>query len=285
MFIPLLVSSGVRVTSVDIGSQSTGQDIEHVRFQQGDITKPSGEVARLVADADIVLLAVPEPVALDAVTQLASIMRPGALLADTLSVKSRIASLVRKEAQGLEAISLNPMFNPSLGLAGRPVAAVVLMDGPRTQALCDLLTVWGAKVVPITAEDHDRLTATIQALTHSTVLAFGFALRELHPNVEQLRLLATPPLIALLSLLSRVTSGVPDVYWDIQIGNPKAAAARAELQKSIDHLAALALANDEGGFFEMFEETRDFLVKNLEHLPDVSARVFETVASSALTGH
>jgi prephenate dehydrogenase len=283
MFIPLLLSSGIRVTSVDIDYPGSGDEIEHVRYERGDIREPSGDVARLVAGADMVLLAVPEPVALAAVSPLASIMSAGALLADTLSVKSRIASLVREEARDLEAVSLNPMFNPSLGLAGRPVAAVVLADGPRTHALCDLLTLWGARVVPITAEDHDRLAATIQALTHSTVLAFGLALRELHPNVEQLRLLATPPLIAMLALLSRVTSGVPDVYWDIQVGNPEASAARAELQRSMDHLAVLTSAGDEEGFFTIFRELRDFLTENLESLPDVSARVFETVASSELT--
>jgi prephenate dehydrogenase len=52
---------------------------------------------------------------------------------DTLSVKSRLCELLRSRGEDLEAVGLNPMFAPSLGLAGRPVAVVAERDGPRTR--------------------------------------------------------------------------------------------------------------------------------------------------------
>jgi hypothetical protein len=62
-----------------------------------------------------------EPVALVAIGRLVGTLRPDALIADTLSVKSTVVPALRAAAViagEAEALSLNPMFAPSLGFAG-----------------------------------------------------------------------------------------------------------------------------------------------------------------------
>ena len=56
----------------------------------------------------------------------------------------------------------------------------------------------------MTADQHDRLAAASQALTHATVLAFGLALAELQVDVADLGRIAPPPHTTLLSLLARI---------------------------------------------------------------------------------
>ncbi|MDX6381036.1 MAG: 4-amino-4-deoxyprephenate dehydrogenase [Rubrobacteraceae bacterium] len=275
MFTALLVDSGVSVTSVDTDLPATGDEIPRVRYERGDITALRGQVAREVAQVDLVLLAVPERVALAAVAPLTATMRRGALLADTLSVKSRIANLVRGEVRHVEVLSLNPMFHPSLGMAGRPVAVSTLVDGPRARALQKLLSSWGARVVPVGADEHDRLTAAMQAATHGAALAFGFALQELGPDVEDLCALAPPPHLTLLAMLARIASGVPEVYWDIQTGNPQAPAALAALRRGVDRLVGLANGEDEASFAASLNEVQVLLGGNLAPLSDICARMFE----------
>jgi len=210
------------------------------RFVRGDISDPGAEVADVVRTADAVLLSVPEPVALVAIGRLVGTLRPDALIADTLSVKSTVvpalhaAAMIAGEA---EALSLNPMFTPALGFAGHPVASVVVRDGQRGRALCDLIEQWGARVVTVTADQHDRVSAASQALTHAAVIAFGAALAELDVDMADLDRMGPPPHTALLSLLARIASGTPEVYWDVQAANPYAPAARRALSRGVSQLA------------------------------------------------
>ena len=210
LFAEQLQESGNDVVLVDRAAPGPAHRV--TRFVRGDISDPGAEVADVVRTADAVLLCVPEPVALVAVGRLVRALRPGALIADTLSVKSTVvpalhaAVMVAGEA---EALSLNPMFAPSLGFAGHPVASVVVRDGRRGRALCDLIEQWGARVVNVTADQHDRVSAASQALTHAAVIAFGAALTELDVDIADLDRMGPPPHTALLSLLARIASGAP----------------------------------------------------------------------------
>ena len=224
------------------------------RFVRGDISDPGAEVADVVRTADAVLLSVPEPVALVAIGRLVGTLRPDALIADTLSVKSTVVPALHAAAMiagDAEALSLNPMFAPALGFAGHPVASVVVRDGQRGRALCDLIEQWGARVVNVTADQHDRLAAAAQALTHAAVIAFGAALAELDVDIADLDRIAPPPHTALLSLLARITSGAPEVYWDVQAANPYAPAARRALSRGVSQLADVVEDGDSAAFGDL----------------------------------
>jgi prephenate dehydrogenase len=240
LFAERLQESGNDVVVVD--RTIPGPNHRVTRFVRGDISDPGAEVADVVQTADAVFLCVPEPVALVAIGRLVGTLRRDALIVDTLSVKSTVVPTLRAVttiARDLEALSLNPMFAPALGFAGHPVASVVVRDGQRGRALHDLIEQWGARMVPVTADLHDRVSAASQALTHATVIAFGAALAELGVGIADLDRIAPPPHRALLSLLARIASGAPEVYWDVQAANPYAPAARRALSRGVSQLAAV----------------------------------------------
>jgi len=226
------------------------------RFVRGDISDPGAEVADVVRTADAVLLCVPEPVALVAIGRLVGMLRPDALIADTLSVKSTVVPALHAAAVitgTAEALSLNPMFAPSLGFAGQAVASVVVRDGQRGRALRDLIEQWGARVVTVTADQHDRVSAASQALTHAAVIAFGAALIELDVDIADLDRMGPPPHTALLSLLARIASGAPEVYWDVQAANPYAPAARRALSRGVSQLADVVEDGDAAAFGNLLD--------------------------------
>ncbi|WP_441245320.1 prephenate dehydrogenase/arogenate dehydrogenase family protein [Kitasatospora sp. McL0602] len=270
LFADSLLRSGRAVTVVD-----TGRAPEGVRQLRGDITDIGPELAAVLAAADLVVLAVPEPVALAAVKGVAAAMREGALLVDTLSVKQSVVAAIRDQAPKVEALSLNPMFAPSLGFGGRPVAAVVVQDGPLVRELIGLVESWQGKVVEVTEREHDRLAAATQALTHATVLSFGLALTELDITIGELRAVAPPPHDTLLALLARIAGGTPEVYWDVQSANPQAPSARSGLAASIRRVADLVEAGDETGFEHLLGRLKGFLGPELDHYRDTCARIFE----------
>ncbi len=254
LFAERLQESGNEVVIVD---RAVPGPTHHVtRFVRGDISDPGAEVADVVGAADAVLLSVPESVALVAIGRMVGTLRPDALIVDTLSVKSTVvptlhaAAMVARQA---EALSLNPMFAPALGFTGHAVASVIVRDGPRGRALRGLIEHWGARVVNVTADQHDRVAAAAQALTHAAVIAFGAALTELDVDIADLDRLGPPPHTALLSLLARIASGAPEVYWDVQAANPYAPAARRALSRGVSQLEGVVEDGDAKAFGDLLD--------------------------------
>jgi 4-amino-4-deoxyprephenate dehydrogenase len=254
LFAERLQESGNDVVIVDVAAPGPAHRV--TRFVRGDIGDPGAEVTNLVRAADAVLLSVPEPVALVAIHRLGGALQPDALIADTLSVKATVVPALRAAAIAAgeaEALSLNPMFAPSLGFAGHPVASVVVLDGQRGRALQDLIEQWGARVVTVTADQHDRVAAAAQALTHAAVIAFGAALAELDVDIADLDRMGPPPHTALLSLLARIASGAPEVYWDVQAANPHAPAARRALARGVSRLTDAVEDGDRAAFGDLLD--------------------------------
>jgi 4-amino-4-deoxyprephenate dehydrogenase len=277
MFVELLRDAGADVCAVDLDGRDRPVPIG-VRFKQADITQVADGVASELREADVVVLAVPEQVALAAFPGVAEALRPGSVLAETLTVKSAMARAAAP-ISGISYVGLNPMFAPSLGIEGRPVAAVVVHDGPGVEALLELISRRGGRVVHVSAETHDRLAAATQVLTHAAVLAFGFALTELGVSAEELRAIAPPPHALMLGLLARICSGTPEVYWDVQAGNPFAPEARESLADGLRRLAEVVEGGQEE-FAEAMADLRRFLGADLERHHQACARAFGAAVST-----
>ncbi|GAB2647561.1 prephenate dehydrogenase dimerization domain-containing protein [Prescottella soli] len=240
-----------------------------------DVTAPSESMRAALADADVVVLAVPEAVAVAAVPVVDGAMRRGALLVETLSVKTRIHRTLREGVADRPALGINPMFAPGLGVSGRPVAAVVHSDGPAVDRFLGAVAGWGGRVVRLDAAEHDRVTAATQALTHAAVLAFGLALADAGVGADELAATAPPPHTTMLALLARVGAGAPDVYHDIQAGNPDAAAARKALAAGLARLSETVECGDERAFAELMAEAVRPLGDRLAGYRAMCAAMFE----------
>jgi 4-amino-4-deoxyprephenate dehydrogenase len=251
-----LLNCGVAVTTVDRNPSSHSER----PYIQADVTKPSRELDEAIHNADCVCICLPEQIALDSASHLVSAMSDGALWLDTLSVKGPIMRRLDPQAKRGEILSINPMFAPPLGWPGHAVAVVEAgQAGAKVAFFKKLMVQWGASVQPVTAEQHDRLTAALQVATHAAALAFGSALHSLNYDVKAALALATPPHRILLALLYRIVSQNPEVYWDIQAYHPHAAQVRQELITSLSNIGAWAECGDVDKFKQLFQELRSVL--------------------------
>lgn len=239
LFAGVLAAAGSALTLVDVAPEPHAELRALGPYAALDARRPSPGLEAALARADCALLALPETIALDALPHVVAALPAGALVVDTLSVKTPFAHAALMAARNIQLLSLNPMFAPSLGFAGRPVLAIELAPGPRSQALLALLEELGARVVAVRdAEEHDRATAALQVATHAGLLSFGLALERLGVELETLLPLAPPPFLAQLALLARIAVGAPETYADIQRTNLFAIEARDALT------AALAALDD-----------------------------------------
>jgi 4-amino-4-deoxyprephenate dehydrogenase len=252
-----------------------------VKWIRDDIASLSQQSIDWLRIAELVMMCVPEDVALRSMTGVAAAMPSRSILIDTVSVKTAVSSLSQRCAaqHGIEALSINPMFAPALGWNGRPVAILELCPGPLSAGFLAILERTGARLVRLAdADQHDRLTATLQTATHATVLAFGQALRQLGADIEILLQLAPPPHLTMLALLARIVSGVPEVYWDIQVNHDLGPQARAALHDGLAKINELADAGNPEGFAQLFAELSDCLGAQRSALAHRCAALFESAA-------
>jgi prephenate dehydrogenase len=255
-----LIHAETEVVLVDVLPRP--ETIAAAKYLQADVAKPNDDLLRAIADADCVVMCLPERAALPAAPAILDAMSKGprgALWVDTLSVKQNICALLRPYKDELELVSINPMFAPALGFNGHSVAFVEISGGPKTDEFARTLRSLGATVEMLTPEAHDRLTAAIQVATHAAILSFGAALLELDYDVEKAAAIATPPHRMLLSLLERVSTANPEVYWEIQHHHPYAASVRESLNRALKALDTAARKDSPRAFQELFERLGDLL--------------------------
>jgi len=244
------------------------------RLLAADVLAPDGEARDALSAADLVVLALPEEAAIESLPVLAKLVPHRALLVDTLSVKKPFADRLAALALPFEALSINPMFAPSLGFEGQSVAAIRLKPGAATETFCRFIRGLGARVVEIGVDEHDRAMAALQTATHAAILGFGLALKRLDYRIDALAPLVPPPHRAMLALLARIVEGAPEVYWDIQVANPYAGEARAAVADGLDRLRSLADSADADGFRQMIGDLRLGLGAHRPALAELCARMF-----------
>ncbi|MFI8567774.1 prephenate dehydrogenase dimerization domain-containing protein [Rhodococcus sp. NPDC078407] len=270
MIVDLFRGDDISVTIVDVHGDPGASPPVMV----GNIIEPDDRLARALERAETVILAVPESVALAADL---SAVRSDALLVETLSVKSGFARHLEETDRVGASVGINPMFAPSLGMAGRPVAAVLHREGPLADAFLDRVSRWGGHVVLLDATRHDRLAAATQALTHASVLAFGLALAELELPFGDIDAVAPPPHSTMLAVLARITGGEPEVYWDVQAGNPHAAEARAALRRATQTLNETVDSGSEARFARLLNKAESALGGSGDRYRTACAEMFGIV--------
>jgi prephenate dehydrogenase len=247
----------IHVTSVDLTPENEAH--EPITYIQSDICYPDRRLKQMLGKADVVILAVPENIALACLPVLARAMKSNSLLVDTLSVKTAFVDAVAKSRDYGEVLSINPMFAPSMSFERQSVACIEVRTGRKTQTFLYLMRSWGADIVMVSHQEHDRLTAALQTLTHAAILAFGLSLKKLSYDLHQATKLMPPPHRTMLCLMARMTEADSEVYRDIQHSNPHAAAVREMLSESIDRISRTVDQDESKAFADLIDDLREVL--------------------------
>jgi prephenate dehydrogenase len=154
------------------------------------------------------------------------------LLMDLASVKGEVVRTMRG-IRGPELASLHPLFGPGAKtLRGKTVISVPVRVGRRYREFLRFLSSRGARVVEMGAEEHDRMMAVTQALTHFLLLSCAGALEGLEPREE----LSTPLFSSLLQLVRASLASDPSLCGEIQLLNPHSRKARERLLEVMGEL-------------------------------------------------
>jgi prephenate dehydrogenase len=187
------------------------------------------------ARQEVVVLAVPVQVLEEVLCEVASSLRPGALVFDVASVKRVPVELMQRYVpKGCEIMATHPLFGPQSGAQGIggltvvtwPVRVAEERYGQMVRFLTQNL---GLRVAKVSPEEHDREMAYVQALTFFIGRSLGgLELPDTH--------LKTATYQHLLDLRRIVANDTLELFETIQRFNPYASEVRERFTRELDAL-------------------------------------------------
>lgn len=237
VFASILSRRGFAIDGIDLATHAPA-DLSLAGYRSLDCRKLDWRQHAAAEPGRVFLLCLPQEAVLAMLPALLPVLGERTLAIDILSVKSAVAAEFARIGSWGQYLSLHPMFGPTLEFAGRNVVSIPLRDGDRVDAFEQLLRDEGARVVRMTADEHDRGTAVTQVMVHAALVALGLAMQPGSSDAQaRFDALATPPYRVLLAMVARLTSGDPSLYQHIQLDNPHAPVARAKLADALRRVA------------------------------------------------
>jgi prephenate dehydrogenase/prephenate dehydratase len=190
----------------------------------------------LCRQADLVFLCVPINQIEIIARQIAPLARPGMIIADTCSVKAYPAQMMEQylgKVAGLSLVLTHPMFGPDSGangVAGLPVVLWPLHAAAEVMELFrGLFNQLGLRIVEISPDEHDRLAANSQGITH-----------QVGRILDEMKVQSTPidtrGFKSILSVVEQTCHDTWELFCDQQNYNAYTSAMRYRLEYALERV-------------------------------------------------
>lgn len=208
--------------------------------------------------ADVTVISVPIERTEEIIRAVGPHVRPESLLMDVTSIKAAPMRAMLEHTTA-SVVGTHPMFGPGVHtLQGQ---RVVLCRG-RGDAWADWvarsLSARGLVITETSAEQHDRLMAVVQVLTHFQTQVQGLTLARLGLPLSETLPFTSPAYLLELYVAARHFAQDPALYGPIEMRNPRTAEVTAAYGASVRELADVLAAGDQAAFTRLFEEVRGF---------------------------
>lgn len=246
----------------------TGRNVEKgervARSTGVKYTKDNIEAAKT---SDIIIFCVPIENTVSVIGEVAPGVERGKLLMDFTSVKVEpVNAMIENVADGVEILGAHPMFGPRVaGLEGQIVILTPVRAEKWMSFIEDFFKRHKARVYISTPEEHDRVMAIVQGLTHFAYITTASTIKKIDQSVEHSRKFASPVYELMLDFIARIVGQNPRLYAAIQIHNPYVEEVHETFIKEAEKLKNSITKKDVKGFVKIMSS---------------SARIFKDVESS-----
>jgi chorismate mutase/prephenate dehydrogenase len=238
LFARVFTELGNRVLVSDVGTQLTNE--------------------QLAREADVVVISVPIERTLEVVRAVGPQVRAEALLCDLTSLKAAPLAAMLKSTSA-SVVGLHPMFGPTVhSLQGQRVVVCPGRGDEWLGWLGGMLSARGLVLAQTNPEQHDRVMAAVQVLTHFKTQVTALTLSRLGVSLEQTLAFTSPAYLMDLYVEGRHFAQSPDLYGPIEMLNPLKREVTGLFEQAAREVAGLLERDDQPGFRAMFEEVRRF---------------------------
>ncbi|HPX24880.1 MAG TPA: prephenate dehydrogenase/arogenate dehydrogenase family protein [Methanofastidiosum sp.] len=214
----------------------------------------------LIRKSDIIIVSVPIKSTIPVIREITPFIKEGKLLMDLTSLKvGPINEMLKSKADVLGA---HPLFAPSIGdVRGQTIILCPqrISNKELYQKVNFILTNRGANIVEMTPEEHDKMMAVIQGLTHFSAIALCHCMKDLNFDIKKSFECTSPVYRLTLDMAGRILNQEPELYADISLLNPITPEILLQYIKSAETLFKKIQTKDREGFIKFFEEASQYL--------------------------
>lgn len=210
-----------------------------------------------LANASLVIVAVPIRLTTEVIQQLNNLPQD-CILADLTSIKESPLTEMKKIHTG-PVVGLHPMFGPDVtGLIKQTIICCEGRSPEQYQWLLQQFEVWGAKIYPVHAHEHDEAMSMVQVMRHFSTIVYGYHLMSEGADIEKLVAMSSPIYRLELIMVGRLFAQDPTLYADIIFSNKDNISMMKRFAHRFLKLLEDVNLNDKDAFVGMFNEVSDW---------------------------
>jgi len=219
---------------------------------------------KAVFGADVVVVSVPIAVTAGVIREVAVHVKEGGMMMDLTSIKEMPCSLMAEHSKkGVEVVGTHPIFGPRvLDIEGQVFVLCPVRGIKWFTWLRGILEKHKARVVESSPEEHDKVMAVVQGLTHFAYISVAETFKEIGFDVKRSRQFASPVYDLMLDMIGRIIGQDPKLYAEIQMSNPRVLDVHKVYLETARRLSETVMKNDEKKFV-------DGMVSAARHFGDV----------------
>ena len=211
----------------------------------------------ILAQASLVIVSVPIRLTAMVIHHLNNLPKD-CILADVTSIKESPLYEMMKVHSG-PVVGLHPMFGPDV--TGLIKQTIIACDGRQQESYQWLLKqfqVWGAKIYPVSAHEHDQAMSMVQVMRHFSTIAYGYHLMTEGADIEKLVNMSSPIYRLELIMVGRLFAQDPILYSDIIFANPDNISMMKRFAYRFLELLEDVEVGDKDAFVTMFNQVSDW---------------------------
>jgi prephenate dehydrogenase len=232
------------------------------------------DVAR---DSELIIISVPIHVTTEVIRNIAPHLSSSQVVCDLTSLKVfPVREMLRSKA---EVVGLHPMFGPSVRTLKQQTIIV-------TPARCShehlgMLTSTfereGARITITTPDEHDRMMAIVQGLTHFVTLSMAETMRRIGVTPSETEPYMSPVYQIETGLVGRLLSQDPVLYADMLRMNPYVPAILEACNNAVTEVKKGVLSGDSELFIDIFARNSEHFGEYCESASNLTDALIEAM--------
>ncbi len=216
-----------------------------------------------VKNVDIVVYSAPINKTAEVIKETWPFIKPWSVVLDITSIKKVPRDAMKKYvSESCLVIPTHPMWWPSLkSISGQ----IVVLTPWETTKLDDryiffknnLEKLW-VKVIETTPEEHDKMVAVVQGLTHYSMFVIWKTIKKYWVDVLKTLDFVSPIYKLMISSVSRYIGQSPELYADIQMNNDEILKIHDLFNETSNEFNEIVKEKNREWFVNMVLETREF---------------------------
>ncbi len=222
-----------------------------------------------VQDADVTIFSAPIRYTEAIIREVGPHLKVGSLALDVTSIKGFPARAMQESVpESVTVIPTHPMFGPYITtLAGQVVILTpdeIANQDDRYIQIRDWLKKLGANVIETSTQEHDKMMAVVQGLTHFDMFVLGETIHRLGIDVEQSMQFVSPIYKLMMSSAARYIGQDAELYSDIQIYNKQVLDVHKVFMEVTKDFNSFITQKDDKNFIATIEEAKKHFGKTTE---------------------